>query len=67
LQYFEHKTLGGNIFFNHRIDLYRFKTYETLVINLCRLPAFSSYVRIPPELWRCDSGIKPNGKFAKAD
>ena len=40
----------------------RFRVYETLVINLCRLPAFSSYVRIPPELWRHDSNIKPTGE-----
>ena len=43
------------------MPLARFKIYERLVINLCRLPPFSSYVRIPPELWRCDSNIKPVG------
>ena len=40
----------------------RFKIYETLVVNLCRLPPFASYVRIPPELWRLDWEVKATGE-----
>ena len=33
-----------------------------LVVNLCRLPSFASYVRIPPELWRLDWDVKASGE-----
>lgn len=27
-------------------------SFQVITINLCRLEYFTSYVRIPPELWR---------------